>query len=716
MSDDTDVEVDTSPMPEDGSHRVATKRDSEEAGGTEESEQTRPKKIVKLEERKVPNIALELAKNRTAAKGLSPSPRIHTSIPLTSLLSGEPNANGEESIAKAGSSEPDIRQSILANTTRLKVSSLLSSDVSTQHDRNTAPKIILPTQTTVKSLPDPDGPGFLIARTNSPVTFLPKTFTTTLNRSQSALNPSLTPVSPSIAERTISLPVPSDEAAPLPALKSVPKSRAAKTIVKPTARKQATKKKTNPIAETSSGDTEKTESASTMQKSSPEPKKVVDVKKVVRQRRTTKSKDTKEVDPNPQPVKVIIEDMQKVGNSQGPAERESEAESSNQVHLVNVDNDVKPLDPEKGVLATTAKKSTKTAVAKKDGKSSDLKKTTKTADSKKEKKVQAAKPDSQLDSKKPRREADVKKTSKASVVKKESQSVEASVKPGDSKKDSSSTILKQDSKVNGTKTASKAVDSKKEASAVENSKESKSKDGKTNTKDEAKKDTKAKRSNTSSKKKDPTPQPSKKVIESKGPQGSPKKLIPVSPLKSPTILDGLDKGKSTDEHEDPVILIDVPLYPTDSKNYLNENGQVVLNFYKMVQDKFGQPSKIKRNLISELHGGEEDDDDAAEVEDDDGVDEDEDDDVDLDDKPGSSAAPIASPKKKSHPMKGRSLIGKYDTEDPFIDDSELLWEEQRVATKDGFFVYFGPLIEKGQYASFERVNGTMKRGGIKYSK
>ena len=67
-------------------------------------------------------------------------------------------------------------------------------------------------------------------------------------------------------------------------------------------------------------------------------------------------------------------------------------------------------------------------------------------------------------------------------------------------------------------------------------------------------------------------------------------------------------------------------------------------------------------------------------------------------------------------MKGRSLIGKYDTEDPFIDDSELLWEEQRVATKDGFFVYFGPLIEKGQYASFERVNGTMKRGGIKYSK
>lgn len=72
-----------------------------------------------------------------------------------------------------------------------------------------------------------------------------------------------------------------------------------------------------------------------------------------------------------------------------------------------------------------------------------------------------------------------------------------------------------------------------------------------------------------------------------------------------------------------------------------------------------------------------------------------------------------SPKKKSHPMKGKNLIGKYDVEDPFIDDSELLWEEQRAATKDGFFVYFGPLIEKGHYASLERANGTMKRGGVK---
>ncbi|KAL8378554.1 hypothetical protein RB599_008391 [Gaeumannomyces hyphopodioides] len=35
---------------------------------------------------------------------------------------------------------------------------------------------------------------------------------------------------------------------------------------------------------------------------------------------------------------------------------------------------------------------------------------------------------------------------------------------------------------------------------------------------------------------------------------------------------------------------------------------------------------------------------------------------------------------------------EYDKEDDFVDDSEMLWEEQAAASKDGFFVYSGPLI------------------------
>jgi hypothetical protein len=35
---------------------------------------------------------------------------------------------------------------------------------------------------------------------------------------------------------------------------------------------------------------------------------------------------------------------------------------------------------------------------------------------------------------------------------------------------------------------------------------------------------------------------------------------------------------------------------------------------------------------------------------------------------------------------------EYDKEDGFVDDSELLWEEQAAAANDGFFVYSGPLV------------------------
>ncbi|KAI4134071.1 MAG: hypothetical protein LQ341_006087 [Variospora aurantia] len=56
----------------------------------------------------------------------------------------------------------------------------------------------------------------------------------------------------------------------------------------------------------------------------------------------------------------------------------------------------------------------------------------------------------------------------------------------------------------------------------------------------------------------------------------------------------------------------------------------------------------------------------------------------------------------------------YDKEDDFIDDTELAFEEQAAATKDGFFVYSGPLIPQGEKANVERADGgtpTRGRGG-----
>ncbi|KAK1757262.1 HPC2-domain-containing protein [Echria macrotheca] len=54
---------------------------------------------------------------------------------------------------------------------------------------------------------------------------------------------------------------------------------------------------------------------------------------------------------------------------------------------------------------------------------------------------------------------------------------------------------------------------------------------------------------------------------------------------------------------------------------------------------------------------------------------------------GADGAP-AKPARKKRNFKE----DEYDKDDDFVDDSELLWEEQAAASRDGFFVYSGPLI------------------------
>lgn len=51
---------------------------------------------------------------------------------------------------------------------------------------------------------------------------------------------------------------------------------------------------------------------------------------------------------------------------------------------------------------------------------------------------------------------------------------------------------------------------------------------------------------------------------------------------------------------------------------------------------------------------------------------------------------------KKIPRKRRMKEDQYDKDDGFVDDSELLWEEQAAAAQDGFFVYSGPLIPEGE--------------------
>lgn len=52
--------------------------------------------------------------------------------------------------------------------------------------------------------------------------------------------------------------------------------------------------------------------------------------------------------------------------------------------------------------------------------------------------------------------------------------------------------------------------------------------------------------------------------------------------------------------------------------------------------------------------------------------------------------------------KRRKKIEEYSRDDPFVDDSELAWQEHAAATQDGFFVYSGPLITDDQNTRRER--------------
>jgi hypothetical protein len=59
----------------------------------------------------------------------------------------------------------------------------------------------------------------------------------------------------------------------------------------------------------------------------------------------------------------------------------------------------------------------------------------------------------------------------------------------------------------------------------------------------------------------------------------------------------------------------------------------------------------------------------------------------------------AEPKKRK---KRTRKAEEYDLDDDFVDDSEQVWEAQAATSKEGFFVYCGPLVAEGEKPTIER--------------
>lgn len=71
----------------------------------------------------------------------------------------------------------------------------------------------------------------------------------------------------------------------------------------------------------------------------------------------------------------------------------------------------------------------------------------------------------------------------------------------------------------------------------------------------------------------------------------------------------------------------------------------------------------------------------------------------MDDEKSGSAENASGEKPR---QRKRRKQEDYDKEDDFIDDTELVWQEQAAVAKDGFFVYSGPLVPEGEKAQIER--------------
>ncbi|KAI5842391.1 hypothetical protein DFP73DRAFT_553459 [Morchella snyderi] len=182
---------------------------------------------------------------------------------------------------------------------------------------------------------------------------------------------------------------------------------------------------------------------------------------------------------------------------------------------------------------------------------------------------------------------------------------------------------------------------------------------------------------------------------SAAPSPKPHRAVPAS-TSGNGLLGGVLPGASGSKEIEPQlpnIHIHVPL---------NGENNKYINFTKLAEERYGwaalnpRLAKARERMMRGDNSGDEMMMDGSESESNMEV-----------DKPMGGVDSAAEGKKMRKKRKNQDI---YDKNDPFIDDTEMLWEEQAAASKDGFFVYSGPLVPEGEKPQIERADGTVKRG------
>ncbi|KAF4980939.1 hypothetical protein FZEAL_3158 [Fusarium zealandicum] len=153
-----------------------------------------------------------------------------------------------------------------------------------------------------------------------------------------------------------------------------------------------------------------------------------------------------------------------------------------------------------------------------------------------------------------------------------------------------------------------------------------------------------------------------------------------------SILD-FGRAKPGEELQAPTIILSVPIQAGETNKYVN--------FMRMAEDRYGWDAlhpRLAANRdrkariaaaaasLEKAESGRESGDEMS---------------VDLSDAEASNPdnGGTSGPDAQAKPKKKRNFKeDQYDVQDDFVDDSELLWEAQAAASRDGFFVYSGPLV------------------------
>ncbi|KAG7704031.1 hypothetical protein KL932_005320 [Ogataea haglerorum] len=185
----------------------------------------------------------------------------------------------------------------------------------------------------------------------------------------------------------------------------------------------------------------------------------------------------------------------------------------------------------------------------------------------------------------------------------------------------------------------------------------------------------------------------------------------MSSLPAPSVLELNESqiNRLDENTKEPIIALHIPLVPPGKQP---GESQAIFNVMRLCEDKYGFDVMHPNGRISfENMEIDEDiaEDEVQEQNEEDTAEGDEEDDT-LRKLGMKFRAGMTDEEKEEmilkeihrRKMESNKRIGKYDLLDPFIDDEELLFEEQTKNNKDGFYVYYGPISDDNKSTAVKR--------------